>query len=132
MARGRQGTPCVTRYCLLGGRKSQVLEASPFSNTFHSFTDSGRIPRIPAGIQELRGIPGIPEDSGRNTQESDWNRQKITVFMLYLSLYLHSIFLFYFIYISWNRGVDRNCIIFQDLTKSSCGTKSLFLICIVC
>ena len=28
-------------------------------------------PLIPAGIQEFHRIPGIPEDSGRNTQESN-------------------------------------------------------------
>ena len=53
---------------------------SRFFNTFHSSTDSGRIPRIPAGIQEFRGIPGIPEDSGRNRQESNWNGQRICLF----------------------------------------------------
>ena len=55
------------------------------SNTFHSSTDSGQIPRIPAGIQEFRGIPGIPEDSGRNLQESNWNIQKISLFRLYVA-----------------------------------------------
>ena len=55
------------------------------SNTFHSSTDSGRIPRIPAGIQEFRGIPGIPEDSGRNRQESNWNQQRTSLFRLYFA-----------------------------------------------
>ena len=41
------------------------VDSKAIPNTFHSSTDSGRIPRIPAGIQEFRGIPGIPEDSGR-------------------------------------------------------------------
>ena len=53
-------------------------------NTFHSSTDSGRIPRIPAGIQEFRGIPGIPEDSGRNQQESKWNRHKFSSYFALL------------------------------------------------
>ena len=41
-------------------------------------------PLIPAGILEFRGIPGIPEDSGRTRQESNWNRQRICLFKLYL------------------------------------------------
>ena len=43
-------------------------------------------PLIPAGIQEFRGIPGIPEDSGWNGQESSWNRQRILLFRLYFAL----------------------------------------------
>ena len=53
-------------------------------NTFHSSTDSGRIPQILAGIQEFCRIPGIPEDSSWNQQESNWNRQIICFFRLYL------------------------------------------------
>ena len=42
-------------------------------NTFHSSTDSGR-------------NPGILEDSGRNRQKSNWNRQRISSFRLYFLL----------------------------------------------
>ena len=40
-------------------------------------------PLIPAGIQEFRGIPEIPEDSGRNQQESNWNQHRTSLFRLY-------------------------------------------------
>ena len=53
-------------------------------NTFHSSTDSSWIPWIPAGIQEFRGIPGILEDSGRNQQESKWNRHKFSSYFALL------------------------------------------------
>ena len=97
--------------CQMGSIRFKSGEEEGCGNTFHSSTDSSQ-------------NPGIPEDSGRNTQESDWNRQKISVFRLYI--------LFYFIYISWNRGIDKNGVIFKNLTKPSCSTKSLFFICMLC
>ena len=56
------------------------------SNTFHSSTDSGRILWILARIH--MNPTGIDRKS----------------------LYLGYILLLYFIYISWNRGIDKNCV----------------------
>ena len=57
-------------------------------NTFHSSTDSGRIPRIPAGID--RNLTGIDRDYP----------------------YLGYILLFYFKQMFLNWGIDQNSIIF--------------------
>ena len=65
-----------------------VLTTYSMSNTFHSSTDSGRIPRIPAGID--RNLTGIGRDYP----------------------YLGYILLFYLKQMFLNWGIDQNSIIF--------------------
>ena len=81
----------------LSGRRGQwqiwCAFISHLANTFHSSTDSGRIPRIPAGID--RNPTGI-------------NREYP---------YLKYILRFYFRNMFWNRGIDQNSIIFKNLTQ---------------